>query len=86
MNANTVLPSADLEPEAQSFVIKLMLDTNQDRHSKRRWRGHISHVPSNERRNLKNLVDISNFVAEHLHSQGVDLGWWWRLKHDLHLS
>ena len=85
MNPHQVLPPADLEPEAQSFVIKLWLDTNQDKYPRKRWRGHISHVPSSERRNLKNLAQISDFIAEHLDSQGADLGWWWWLKHDLHL-
>ncbi len=86
MNSDTPFLSRDIEPEAQSFVIKLWLEAQEDRHHKRSWRGYISHVPSNKRHYVKRLDEISDFVAEHLIKEGVDLGWWWKLRHSLPLS
>lgn len=85
MNSDLAV-STNLEPEAQSFVIKLWLEAQEDRHSRRNWRGYISHVPSNQRRYVKRLDEISDFVAEHLMKEGVDLGWWWKFRHGLPLS
>jgi hypothetical protein len=45
------------------------------------WRGHITHVPGNERRYLKTLGDITDFVKAYLQHMGVQVDLRWRVKH-----
>jgi hypothetical protein len=69
-----------LKPEAQSFIIKVWVEDGDGEASQGVWRGHITHVPSYERRYLKNLGEIEDFIAPHLEDMGVKLGVRWRLR------
>lgn len=53
------------EPEIHSFVIKLWLEESVEG-SDVAWRGHITHVPSGERRHLNELGDIVDFITPYL--------------------
>ncbi len=55
------------ESKVHSFIIKLWLegDTNS-----LVWHGHITHVPSGQRRYFKKLSGITDFVSEYLEGNG----------------
>lgn len=57
--------------EPQSFIIKIWLEETLDEADEALWRGHITHVPSGERKYLKSLADIGQFVARYLIAMGV---------------
>jgi hypothetical protein len=54
------------ESEVQSFIVKLWLDDGARRKGMKGWHGHITHVPSGERRYLKELQDIVTFVKPYV--------------------
>ncbi len=72
-----------LEPDAQSFIAKVWVEDNAEGAGQGMWRGHITHVPSGERRYLKNLDEIGDFIAPYLENMGVRLGMRWRLRRRL---
>ena len=63
-----------------SFIVKIWLEETTEETGRVLWRGHITHVPSGERRYLKDLDDILLFVALYLATMGVKLRLCWRLK------
>jgi hypothetical protein len=69
-----------IEFNTHSFVIKIWLEEPADELHKGRWRGHITHVPSGERRYLQNLKEIVAFIVPYLVSMGVRLEASWRLR------
>ena len=69
-----------LEPDSQSFIVKVWVEERADEAGQGVWRGHITHVPSGERRYLKNLDEIGDFIAPYLESMGVRFGMRWRVK------
>ena len=69
-----------VEPETQSFIVKVWVEDSAKDAQQGVWRGHITHVPSYERRYLKNLGEIEDFIAPHLEEMGVQLGRRWRLR------
>jgi len=69
-----------LEPDAQSFIVKVWVEDGNGEAGQGVWRGHITHIPSHERRYLKNLDEIPDFIAPHLEAMGVKLGMRWRLR------
>ena len=70
-----------LEPDSQSFIVKVWAEDSPGQADRGVWHGHITHVPSHERRYLKNLDEISDFIAPHLEAMGVKPGTRWRLRH-----
>jgi hypothetical protein len=68
------------EPNAQSFIVKVWVEDSAEIGGRGVWHGHITHVPSRERRYLKNLGQIEDFIAPHLEEMGVKLGMRWRLR------
>jgi len=62
-----------------SFIIKIWREED-DSGERPKWRGHITHVPDNERRYLKSLGDIADFVKKYLDQMGVHVAFWWRAK------
>ncbi|MBZ5520643.1 MAG: hypothetical protein LAP21_00080 [Acidobacteriia bacterium] len=68
-----------------SFVVKIWSE-QPDKDAAPRWRGHITHVPSNERRYLKSLEDISEFVDIYLQRMRVRVDLRWKLKRWLRRS
>ena len=69
-----------LEPDAQSFIVKVWVEDDSETGGQSIWRGHITHVPSHERHYLKNLGEIEDFIAPHLEAMGVKLGIRWRVR------
>ena len=63
-----------LEPGAQSFIVKVWVEDNTETDNQGEFRGHITHVSSYERRYLKNLGEIEDFIAPYLEEMGVKLG------------
>ena len=74
-----------LEPGAQSFIIKVWVEDSTETGGQGVMRGHITHVSSHERRYLKNLGEIEDFIAPYLEEMGVKLGMRWRVRHWLKL-
>lgn len=56
-----------------SFIIKIWLEETGEEANEAVWRGHITHVPSGERRYLKDLDDIRVFIVPYLEAMGVKL-------------
>jgi hypothetical protein len=69
-----------LEPDAQSFIVKVWVEDSSETDSQAVLRGHITHVSSHERRYLKNLSEIQDFIEPYLEEMGVNLGMRWRLR------
>ena len=69
-----------LEPDSQSFIVKVWAEDSPGQADRGVWHGHITHVPSHERRYLKNLDEIEDFIAPHLEEMGVKLGICWRMR------
>ncbi len=69
-----------LEPDAQSFIVKVWVEDDSEAGGQGIFRGHITHVSSHERRYLKNLHEIEVFIAPHLEEMGVKLGVRWRVR------
>ncbi len=68
------------EPNAQSFIVKVWVEDKAEGDGRGVWHGHITHVPSYERRYLENLGEIEDFIAPYLEEMGVKLGRRWRLR------
>lgn len=62
-----------LEFNTHSFIVKIWLEEPAGGNRRATWRGHITHVPSGERRYLKNLWQIVAFIAPYLIAMGVKL-------------
>ncbi|GAC1382632.1 MAG: hypothetical protein NVS4B7_17740 [Ktedonobacteraceae bacterium] len=69
-----------VEPDTQSFIVKVWIEDSAGKDGPGVWHGHITHVPGHERRYLKNLAEIQDFIAPHLEEMGVKLGRNWRLR------
>jgi hypothetical protein len=69
-----------IEFNTHSFIIKIWLEEPPASNRWAKWRGHISHVPSGERRYLKNLWEIMAFMAPYLISMGVKVNFIWRIR------
>jgi hypothetical protein len=72
-----------MEPYTHSFIVKIWLEETVEEAGKATWRGHITHVPSGERRYLKNLDDIADFITLYLKEMGVKPGPFWHLRQRL---
>lgn len=68
------------EANTHPFVIKIWLEETAEEAGRAMWRGHITHVPTGERRYLKGLDDITKFVAPYLAGMGVRLDPSWRVR------
>lgn len=55
-----------------SFIIKIWLEETAEEAHDAVWRGHITHVPSGERRYLKDLESILAFIKPFLEKLGVE--------------
>jgi hypothetical protein len=62
------------EPSTQSFIVKIWLEETAAEANRATWRGHITQVPSGERRYLENLDDIGIFILPYLEEMGVRFG------------
>ena len=53
------------EFSTHAFVIKIWLEDGL------RWRGHITHVPSGERKYFEELDEIEEFIIPYLETMGI---------------
>jgi hypothetical protein len=71
------------EEYTHSFIVKIWLEETAEEAGHATWRGHITHVPSGERRYVEDLQDIITFIVPYLEKLGVKFGLGWRLKREL---
>ena len=69
-----------LESASHSFIVKIWVEDSLEGGGNGVWHGHITHVPSHQRRYLKNLSEIEDFIAPRLEEMGVRLGVRWQLR------
>jgi len=67
-----------LEATSHPFIVRIWLEESAEGRQRAVWRGHITHVPSGERRYLYSLDDMASFVALYLERMGVRLSLGWR--------
>ncbi len=60
------------ESDVHSFIVKVWVEKAARRFRRARWHGYITHVPSGERRYLKNLDGIRTFILPYLKGVGCD--------------
>ena len=60
------------ESQVHSFVIKLWLEQSGDDVNRIVWRGYITHVPDGERRYLKKVSDVTDFIDGYLPQLGAN--------------
>ena len=68
MRQGTDLP----ESNTHSFIVKIWLEETLEEDGRATWRGHITHVPSGERRYFKQLDDLLAFIVPYLRKMGVN--------------
>ncbi len=51
------------ESKVHSFIVKIWLEEVERERKQPAWHGHITHVPGGERRYLKKLSDVTDFIA-----------------------
>lgn len=73
---NSELP----EDNTHSFIVKVWLEETQDEDGKVVWRGDITHVQGGERRYLRNLNQLKDFIEAYLVKMGVRLSGLRRIK------
>ena len=67
------------ESKSHSFVVKVWLEeTDDDEQGHPKWRGHITHVTSSQRRYVDDLAGITKFISTYLEKMGVGVGEGWR--------
>ena len=54
------------ESTVHSFIVKLWLEDEGGKTSRRRWHGYITHVPSGARRSFKKLSEITDFIEQYV--------------------
>jgi hypothetical protein len=59
------------ESPTHSFIVKVWLEETARETRRARWSGHITHVPDGERRYLKDLDGVTDFIARYLEEMGV---------------
>lgn len=62
------------EPAVHSFIIKLWFEEVPEEAKRPTWHGYITHVPTGERRYLKDLEEITAFITSYLKAAGVRVG------------
>lgn len=62
------------ERDVHSFIVKVWLEESIEESGRAKWRGHITHVPSGERRYLQTLSAIGDFIVPYLERLGVKFG------------
>ena len=60
------------EDKTHSFIVKIWLENTVEEAGQASWRGHITHVPSGQRRYLQSLAEIIQFMVPYLEEMGVN--------------
>jgi hypothetical protein len=61
------------EFERHSFVVKIWLEEFDGTPGQAKWRGHVTHVGTQERQYVERLEDISSFIRRYLVEMGARL-------------
>lgn len=69
------------QPDTHSFVVKVWLEETVEEAGRARWRGHVTHVASGERRYLESLSGLAAFVRPYLERWGVKFSFFDRVRH-----
>jgi hypothetical protein len=56
-----------------SFIVRIWLEETVEEAGQATWRGHITHIPSGERRYVECLDEIPAFIVPYLERMGVKL-------------
>ena len=59
-------PTDQVEPFIHSYVIRIWLEDAGAENSGPVWRGHITHIPGEERKYLNDLSEIPAFIESYL--------------------
>jgi len=62
-----------LEPDSFAFIVKIWMEETAGVAGSATWRGHITHVPSGERRYFERLDAIVDFIRVYLNRSGVEV-------------
>jgi hypothetical protein len=62
------------EFRAHSFIVKVWVEEEANKHGNPVWHGHITHVPGGEQRYLRSLSQIQSFVKPYLQGMGIEFG------------
>ena len=65
---------ASVEFNVHSFIVKVWLVKDATKNRGKTWQGHITHVPSGEKRDLTNLGEITAFIEPYLKAMGIRFG------------
>jgi hypothetical protein len=60
-----------LEFHLHSFIVKIWLEETAEEAGGATWRGHVTHVPSGERRYIQDLDQVRDFIVPYLEEMGV---------------
>jgi len=65
------------ESDVHSFIVRIWLEEEASETQGAIWRGYVTHVPSGERRYIKQLSDLNTFIIPYLEAMGVrfNAGW-----------
>lgn len=75
---------AAFEENTHVFIVRIWREPREIEGQAPEWRGVVEHVPSGERRYLKDLEEICVFFVAYLEALGVKFGMCWRVKQWLH--
>ena len=74
---NTEVPQPDV-PE--SFIVRVWLEEPARPARRAPWRGHITHVPTGDRKYVQDLRGIVAFIAPYLDRMHARVQPWWRVQ------
>lgn len=60
------------ETRIHSFVIRLWQEETANDTNSTRWRGHITHIPGDERHYIQELDEIKQFILPYLTNKDAD--------------
>ena len=69
-----------LESNTHSFIVKVWLEETRVEGGQVTWRGHITHVPGGERRHIKSLSEIIDFIFPYLETMNAKIEIHWRIR------
>jgi hypothetical protein len=73
---NTQIPF--IEPHTHSFILKLWLLKQEGTKAGQNWRGHITHVASDQRIYFGSFWELNRLLISYMQKMGVKLPFWWR--------
>lgn len=65
--------------ETHAFILRFWLEPRTTEGVEPIWRGVIEHVPTGQRRYVKDVDELVLFFISHLREMGVVFSWRWRL-------